>query len=66
MKLVSLNYRIATKYILKATVNRQAQDRACIFCRERNKTIYHIVFRMPETTRHKRGSIKLCGSNKGK
>ena len=41
IKLVNLKYRIAT-HILKTTVNRQAQDRACIFCKERNRTIYHL------------------------
>ena len=47
MKMVSLNFRIATN-ILKTAVNRQAQDRACTFCKERNETIYHLFLECPK------------------
>ena len=40
-KFVSLNYRIATN-ILKTAVVRNDTDRACIYCRQRNETVFHI------------------------
>ena len=46
-KLVSLNYRIA-KNILKTAVNRNEGNRACILCKSRAETIYHLFFECKE------------------
>ena len=49
MKLVSLNYRIATN-ILKTAINRNDKNRACSLCNERTETIYHLFLECPKLT----------------
>ena len=57
-KFISLNFQIATD-ILKTATKLNLNNRACIFCKERGETIYHLFFECKKLKEIRKEMIKI-------